>query len=241
MNDVRLVVFDLDGTLVDSMGAFADQAAKLMSIHYGMDYKTGYSKYVQTSGLPFRQQLDFLFPRDSRNDLVARRFEAWKLEVIDDTSFRPGVEDMFDGLHGLGVRIAISSNNLQQNVDYISQKFPRQVDTVLGFRGNGFHKGMPHFSWLADNLQCRRSELVFVGDSLNDCHIALRCKVPFVAFPTTFSLEEFLNVDPDVAHVDPITGIVDWVRERRSSAPTHQIPTIDADLQIAGAKDFRYS
>ena len=228
MDRVKLVVFDLDGTLVDTMGSFANFAATLMERHYGMLHETGYSQYMKTSGLPFRQQLEVLFPRNRKNEYVANQFEAWKVENLDDASFRPEVEDIFDGLRDLGLKIAISSNNLQQNVDHVSQQFPSQIDTALGFRDDRFHKGEPHFQWLEAHHDVDRTRMVFVGDSLNDCRIALNCEVPFLAFPTTFSIEQFLSVDPSVEHVDPITGIIDWIEAYQDRIQPMELPMVDA-------------
>lgn len=228
MDKIKLVVFDLDGTLVDTMGSFANYAATLMNRHYGLPHESGYSQYMKTSGLPFRQQLEVIFPKDLNNENVATQFEAWKVETLDDASFRPEVEDIFDGLHNLGLRIAISSNNLQQNVDHVSQQFLSQIDIALGFQDEGFHKGEPHFQWLERHHDVDRSEMVFVGDSLNDCRIALECKVPFLAFPTTFSIEQFLGVDPNVEYVDPIIHIVDWIEERQDRIQPAELPLADA-------------
>lgn len=227
MDKTKLVVFDLDGTLVDTMGSFANYAATLMKRHYGLLHESGYSQYMQTSGLPFRQQLEVIFPEDLNNEDVANQFEDWKVENLDDASFRPEVEDIFAGLRGLGLQIAISSNNLQQNVDHVLQQFPSQIDEVLGFRDDQFHKGEPHFQWLERHHDVDRSEMVFVGDSLNDCRIALDCSVPFLAFPTTFSIEQFLGVDPDVEYVDPITQIVDWIEERQGRIQPSELSATD--------------
>ena len=228
MDKVKLVVFDLDGTLVDTMGSFANYAATLMRRHYGLLHESGYSQYMDTSGLPFRQQLEVIFPEDLNNEDVANQFEDWKVETLDDATFRPEVEDIFDGLRGLGLQIAISSNNLQQNVDHVSQQFPSQIDVVLGLRDDRFHKGEPHFQWLERHHDVNRSEMVFVGDSLNDCRIAMECNVPFLAFPTTFSIEQFLSVDPNVECVDPITRIVDWIQERQGWIEPADLPIVDA-------------
>ena len=230
MDKVKLVVFDLDGTLVDTMGTFANHAATLMEQHYGLLRETGYSQYIKTSGLPFRQQLEVLFPRNHKNAYVAHQFEEWKVENLDDASFRPEVEDIFDGLRDLGLQIAISSNNLQQNVDHVSQQFPSQIDTVLGFRDDKFHKGEPHFQWLETHHNVDRSEMIFVGDSLNDCRIALDCEVPFLALPTTFSIEQFLGVAPNVDHVYPITGIVAWIEESQGQIRTTELPMVDSSF-----------
>jgi hypothetical protein len=58
----------------------------------------------------------------------------------------------------------------------------------------------------------------------------LDCEVPFLALPTTFSIEQFLGVDPNVDHVDPITGIVDWIEESQGQIQTTDLPMADSSF-----------
>jgi len=208
-NKTKLIVFDLDGTLVDSMSDFADQAAFLMEKHYGIPRKEGWARYMDTSGLPFYQQLETLFPGDEKNAAVSARFEAWKIENIANSPLHPGVTEIFQNLKAMGFMIAISSNNMQPNVDRIIRDHKLIADAVLGFREAGFQKGESHFLWLEKHLECSRSQMLFVGDSRNDCRIARRCNVPFLAFPGTFSLVQFREVDPEVRHINRIDEVME--------------------------------
>ena len=65
--NIRLVVFDVDGTLIDTMQSFADYAALLMKDHYGVEFSEARSVYFETSGLPFRKQLAQIFPGNRMN------------------------------------------------------------------------------------------------------------------------------------------------------------------------------
>ena len=67
--NTQLLIFDLDGTLIDTMKAYADKAAALIFEHYGTPGDEAHRRCFETSGLPFEQQLEqMVFIGDSPND-----------------------------------------------------------------------------------------------------------------------------------------------------------------------------
>jgi hypothetical protein len=48
-----------------------------------MDIKNAKKAYIETSGLPFRVQLEFLFPHDPKNLNVSMEFEEWKKNLYN--------------------------------------------------------------------------------------------------------------------------------------------------------------
>ena len=177
----RLIVFDLDGTLIDTMGDYADRAAMLIEAHYGREFDWARRCYLETSGLPFIRQLDTLFPGDARNEAVAEAFEHWKDGYLaGHARLAPDVSRLLEGLRARGLWLAISSNNLEPYVTRLARGWP--VDAVLGYRPeDGFGKGEPHFRWMEARFLVPREEMLFVGDSPNDARLAHESGVPFAA------------------------------------------------------------
>lgn len=60
--DNFLILFDFDGTLVDTMPAHSKLAAEVINKYFGINKKLAYKKYIETSGLPFEKQLEIIFP-----------------------------------------------------------------------------------------------------------------------------------------------------------------------------------
>ena len=199
--NTQLLVFDLDGTLIDTMGDYADKAAALIFEHYGIPRDKARRRYLETSGLPFEQQLEQIFPGESGNAEVARSFESWKIEYLPNVTLSSETEELLCGWQNSGFRIAISSNNVETNVQRLAACWP--VDAVLGYRAkDGFCKGYPHFQNLKERFGFCYEKMLFIGDSPNDAGIAAQSKVQFLALLTDeFTEADFTQCYPDVTFI----------------------------------------
>jgi len=197
--DTKVLVFDLDGTLVPTMDDYADRAAQLMEEAFGAPYAQARRSYFATSGLPFEQQLRQLYPA-LETDPVAERFEAWKDGYLSGIAISPAIAGLLEGWRRQGLLIAISSNNLEVYVDRLAQDWP--VDCAFGYRAArdddpGFAKGEPHFAALEQRFGISRSEFLFTGDSPNDAQIAAAAGVRFRALLTdAFCVDDFEKAVP---------------------------------------------
>jgi phosphoglycolate phosphatase-like HAD superfamily hydrolase len=193
-NAVRVLVFDLDGTLVPTMDDYADRAASLMAESFGTPFAQARKSYFATSGLPFERQLRQLYPGQD-TDPVADRFEDWKDSYLSGIALSAAVAALLEGWRTAGYQVAISSNNLERYVERLARDWP--VDCALGYRpahdtDPGFAKGEPHFRALEQRFGIARSAFLFTGDSPNDAHIAHAAGVRFRALLTdAFTQDDF--------------------------------------------------
>lgn len=187
---VGLFVFDLDGTLIDTMGGFADIAGRLIRDHYGWAFELARKRYLETSGAPFFQQLETLFPAESRNQAVAEAFEQRKVQHFIKARPSEQAVSTLQRLRDLEVRTAISSNNFDDLVKEFVRRENVPVDLALGYR-SGFAKGAEHFAHLRDYFGVSGEQMVFVGDSLTDATRARESGIRFVARLGTFTAADF--------------------------------------------------
>ncbi len=207
---VKCVVLDLDGTLVDTMGMYADKAAELMHEHYGVDVAWARRMYLRTSGLPFIKQLEEIFPGDARNAHVAKAFEDWKKEILQGIELAPEKARALEELRQAGLFVAVSSNNLDVYVRQMTRTWP--INAALGYDPErGLAKGEPHFAWLERKLGITRDAMVFVGDSLNDARIAHEARVKFIAVEGIFSTRDFRAQGWDVPVVQDVRAAVNRI------------------------------
>lgn len=189
-NNIKVIVCDLDGTLVDSMGDFIELAKDIIHRYYGVDHETAGELYQKTSGLPFCYQLQKLFPDDERNALASEEFEETKKLDYLTKPFFTDVLEILPQLKERGYKICISSNNEEQNVLERAQAHSEHFDEVLGYRA-GFLKGRDHFELIKRKYSVKDEEILFIGDSLHDAKTASQNQIPFVARLGTFSLLDF--------------------------------------------------
>jgi len=189
----RLVIFDLDGTLIDTMGSFADLAGCLIRDHYGWRFEIGRKRYLETSGVPFFQQLQTLFPNDTRNSKVANLFESLKISDFVRETISEKTRETLLALRDKEIRTAISSNNFYDLVKDFVWREDVPIDLALGFRQN-FAKGQEHFDYISEYFSIPFGRMLFVGDSLTDAKRSEERNIRFVAKIGTFTEMEFGQV-----------------------------------------------
>ena len=208
-------MFDLDGTLVDTMGAFADLAADVMATRHGYDRTNARRRYLETSGIPFHQQLEVILPGDARNPTASSEFEQRKRAVCDATMMDPATLEGLAGLRALGFKLIVSSNTGQEFVDDFARREPFKFDLALGFEASrGLAKGKPHVDHTCMYFTLERNELLFCGDSLKDAELAEGCGVQFVGRLGTFTLADFRNRDPEAVAVANVVELPALLRAR---------------------------
>ena len=187
----RVLLCDLDGTLIDTMPILADLATDVLHEMYGMPRGLARDMYLGTSGLPFIRQLDTICPGDPRNAAASARFEASKPARCNSARMTADTRRTLAELQRRGTRIVVSSNNGSENVAAFVSTSNFAFDLVLGYDGKGLAKGRPHIERATRAFGITRNEMVFVGDSLHDGEIAEREGLRFVGVAGTFSRERF--------------------------------------------------
>jgi phosphoglycolate phosphatase-like HAD superfamily hydrolase len=186
----KVLLCDLDGTLIDSMPVLADLATDVMEGSFGTPRMLARELYLATCGRPFVKQLEEIYPGDRRNAAASDLFECRKPARCSSIRMPVETRRALERMRARGVRIAVSSNNGVANVDAFARDADFPFDLVLGF-GDGLAKGRPHLDKTSQAFGVGRQEMLFVGDSLHDGEIAEREGVPFVGIAGTFSVERF--------------------------------------------------
>jgi phosphoglycolate phosphatase-like HAD superfamily hydrolase len=187
----KVLLCDLDGTLIDTMPILADLATEVMVSMYGVPKVLARELYLTTCGLPFIAQLEDIFPGDARNQSASDLFESGKPARCNAARMPADTRAALIDLQRRGVRIAVSSNNGRENVETFASTADFAFDLVMGY-GNGLSKGRPHVQMVERAFGVGRGEMLFIGDSLHDGEIANAEGLPFVGVAGTFSKESFL-------------------------------------------------
>ena len=190
MKVVKVLVLDFDGTVADTMPYLTELAAGLLVERYGMGREEARKAYSDTTGLPFVQQMEILYPGDERNAGTVDLFEADKREKMGRFDLFPGVRDTVASLRRAGIKVCVSSGNFEDLiVDFIERR-GLEVDLVMGFRP-GFEKGRDHFDFAMRRFGSGPADTVFVGDSIKDGQRAREADIGFVGMTGLVTGEKF--------------------------------------------------
>jgi len=188
---VSAVLFDFDGTLIDTMEEYADIAGEVLNRTYGISKERGSRLYLETSGIPFFQQIELIVPGGAHNRTAVEAFEERKLAGFFSAKYLPDVLPALAALRERGIKVVLSSNNFQNLVDrFITERAEVVFDLVLGCREN-FFKGRDHFNEVSRCFGIGYECMLFVGDSFKDAERALDSGVHFAAITRTFSAADF--------------------------------------------------
>src|SRR3954471_10902214 len=204
----KVLLCDLDGTLIDSMPTLADLATEVIEHRYGMPRILARELYLATCGLPFVKQLEEIFPDDARNAEASAEFEARKPARCNAIRMAADTRRALERMRDMGVCVAGSSNNGTENVASFARDAEFKFDLVLGY-GGGLAKGRTHLDATSREFGASRQEMLFVGDSLHDGEIAEREGIPFVGIATTFSPDRFALRFPHVPVVRRFSALLD--------------------------------
>lgn len=197
------VVFDLDGTVADTMPLLTSVAIGVLGRHYGLDRDEARRRYLETVGLDFASQLEELFPGDPGNAKAATEFEARKRERAPACPLLPDVLPTLELLERRGVkRFLCSSTSPELVAAYLEHHgLHGRFDDCLGYRPE-FGKDR-QVAVLLDRHQLEPAQVLFVGDAPRDRELVEGTGVRFVGIRRLFGKAEFrrrgLPSVPDLA------------------------------------------
>jgi phosphoglycolate phosphatase len=190
---LKAVLFDFDGTLVDSMGDLADIASDVIYKYYKLSKDYGEMLYKATSGLPFCKQIEMMFSDVEKNKLAVDEFETRKKSSFKEHKLFDDTLETIGYLRGKGYMTIISSNNFKEVIEDYLGSSGLKVDEVLGF-GGGLSKGRSHVDYISSKYGLQKDEIRLVGDSLKDAELAMECGISFIGKTGLNSREGFLEL-----------------------------------------------
>lgn len=176
-----MICFDFDGTIADTMPWLEQNAVRLFSKVYGTDKEKARHEYRMTTGLPFQQQVEIIYPGKAKNKEIIETFEHEKISRIDEQKLFPETFEVFSSLKEKYL-LAVSSSTTKEIIEeYLTKQGVRQfLDDVVGFKP-GFEKGKHHFDYLMEKFSLEPAELIYIGDSKKDMERAYNSHIRFFA------------------------------------------------------------
>lgn len=184
----ELVIFDLDGTLIDTigdLGAAVNEALRSrgLPLHELPEYRGMVGHGVRN--LVRRAMPEALQTDEALLDGLLDHFLRFYLEHIDDRSQPyPGIPELLSALQEAGVRLAVASNKFQAGTEKILGRLLPQVrfDAVCGGRPARPLKPDPAVVLaIMEQTGVSAEKAVMVGDSGTDIATAANAGIPSIA------------------------------------------------------------
>ena len=170
------VVFDLDGTLLDTLRDVADACNAVLSDHGFPTHPVWDYRYFIGNGA--ETLLRRTLPRGTDGGLMARALgeyrERYKAHALDTTCAYLNLPAVLERLQTAGVRLAVLSKKDQGDVENVIARLCPPVFTAVrgGRRGVPYKPDPTALNALLDDLGADKGRTLFVGDSGVDMETA---------------------------------------------------------------------
>lgn len=193
----KLVIFDLDGTLLDTAKDLS------IAVNFALKIKKFPCKsqifIKKTLGNGVRNLIRRCIPKSaSEEDYLEtlRIFREYYLEHLDIyTKPYHYVKKCIKQLKSEGFKLAVASNKMDSASKYLVEKFfPGYFDIVVGDNKTLDRKPSPDMvNFICSNLQIDKKDVLYIGDSDVDEKTALNSKVEYLLLTSGYRSEKVLN------------------------------------------------
>lgn len=202
MNSADLLIFDLDGTLLDSKKDLADSVNATRG-------------FMGLAPLPLEQVSSYVgngapmlvrraLP-DADEAQLARGLEHfldyYREHMLDSTTLYPGVREALDQLHEAHVPLAILTNKPVRFSLQLMEGMGLDLHFFRIYGGNSFAEKKPHpmgINMLVAESGASRERTIMVGDSAVDILTARNACVKSCGVTWGFQPETFAEAPPDI-------------------------------------------
>lgn len=213
----KLIIFDLDGTLLDTIEDLGNSVNYALEQHHFPVHPIKAYNFMVGNGV--NKLLERALPEEYRN---ADRISMLKVDFIkhyfahseEFTKPYNGISELLTTLYAEGFKLAVASNKVHAaTVELIRRFFPDiEFLSVLGQREGIPVKPNPSIlNEIIENAGVNKNEVLYVGDSGVDVATAHNAKVPFAGvlwgFRPRKELED-IGASVFVANTDELYRII---------------------------------
>lgn len=192
------IIFDLDGTLVDSLHDISDAMNTVLT---GLNYPTHtYDTYQYFIGSGLRNLVSKALPVTNNSDeQIEICFECMVNEYREMCTVKTkpydGIVELLEKLTSQNIKMAVFSNKADELTKKIaSEIFPDYFDKAVGLSTEELKKPNPFEAVeISKNWNLKPEEILFVGDSDIDMQTALNANMFPVGVTWGYRTEEELK------------------------------------------------
>ena len=223
MKKPALVIFDLDGTLVDSAPDLAEAVGRTLG-ELGLP-SPGEARIRAWVGHGARQLLSSALAWAGQPDapvLAEREFERFMRHYGDclcvQTRVYPGTVEALDALAQQGAKLAVCTNKPHRHVEPLLTALGLAPHFRAWLGGDALPTRKPDAApllWLAREAGCEARDSLMVGDSRTDILAARAAGMPVVVLEHGYPAQE--PIDDADGRLPGFAALPDWIHRCRST------------------------
>lgn len=181
MKNKSLIIFDWDGTLMDSVGLIVD-AMRYAAEKHGLTVTDEATKSI--IGIALVDAFPMLFPNDSdKYDELLATYSEYYVKHCDNDKLFEGVKELISDLHAQGKTLAIATGKKRKGLQRVLPNSGVQAFFTLTKTADET-AGKPNPLMLEQILvetSTRIEDAVFIGDSIHDIRMANAIQMDSIA------------------------------------------------------------
>ena len=196
-----LLIFDLDGTLIDSKRDLTDSVNATRAWHGLAPLPDDIVSSYVGNGAPLLIRRSFPHATQDELPVLLRYFlDYYREHMLDATTLYPGVREALDQLHEADVPLAVLTNKPVRFSVRLIEGLGLETHFFRIYGGNSFEQKKPDpigINMLMAEAGSSPGRTIMVGDSAVDVRTARNAGVRACGVSWGFQPETFLDAPPD--------------------------------------------
>ncbi|MBV8864469.1 MAG: HAD-IA family hydrolase [Acidobacteriaceae bacterium] len=203
-----LIIFDLDGTLIDSSRDLA-LATNATRTHFGLpplDQGVVNSYVGNGAAVLVRRAVETALSEEQVAEALSFFLKYYQAHAMDHTRLYPGMRELVEELASTRIQLGVLTNKPEAMSFDILRALGLERHFFRVYGGNTFHEKKPHPAGilrLREEAGVSASATLMVGDSSVDVETARNAGVPSCGVTWGFQPHTFQAVPPDFLIHEP--------------------------------------
>jgi len=208
----KAIIFDLDGTLIDSIPAHLHAYQELAMSEFGIQLNQ--EKILEHFGKKSRDIITALFPLSGKNiDILVEKKQRLYRQSFNRVKLLPGTKKVLRTAKEKAIKCALGTSSSKKNVEVAIKEFGLEFDVII--TGEDIERGKPNpetFLTTAQRLEVSPDDCFVIGDAIYDMMAAKKAGMLAIGVLTGSTTRRQLKMANADVIFENLLEFMDWAR-----------------------------